>query len=527
MKIGKYEIEEGLYNKLNSAWKSYSNSVLNGEIGELDEFMEFIEHSSSRVNHSRLVKNVLVSPEFYENTEKVNPLSDADFHKKFEPLNINEMKDIDSIVNAIQERIYYTGNIILGNSTNIEKSTSIFDSTYVYMSAEMYNTKFSLFSERGRDSTALFGCAWGGENEFAFDLIEAGRTKRMFSVISAETSSDVYYSAGVISSQEVMFSFGVMGKTYVIGNRKLSVDNYMSIKKALLEQLRDKLKRDKKVPLLLDLVGVKMDDLDVGLKDLGFVEPRKDINKDEKKDITKSFSSVTKIILGKSISDIDSVKETLENRVPELVRVKSKLSGKSTPIYDDIKEAKDRIVEYDYIFKLSEKMPLDIKGNLDDAYAISREKMVLTNESRQGENRNIFESIVIVWSHHSYKVVGPIRSRYVGYSYWPINVEHGYGLSMVHGGSYILNTYMSKNIRRAFEVDNSRSSSDIYYCHNCEDVREGLFSFNIKGKHNVIGNAELDQITYSRIKKSLVEQMAGEFANNKLKYDIYNIVKGK
>ena len=74
-------------------------------------------------------------------------------------------------------------------------------------------------------------------------------------------------------------------------------------------------------------------------------------------------------------------------------------------------------------------------------------------------------------------------------------------------------------------MDNSRSCSDVYYCHNCEDVTEGMFSFNIKGRRHVIGNAEVPLETYKRVKKSLLEQISEEFERNKLKYDIYTIIK--
>jgi len=525
MKIGKYEINDGIYDKLNAMWKSYTRSVLQGEVGELKEFVDFIAYSHEKIKHSKLVGGVLVSPEHYENTERIKPLSQVDFTRMYEPLKIDEMKDIDSIVEAIQERIYYTGNIILGNSRNVEKSTSIFDSIYIYRSAEIYNTKYSMFSERVRNANVIFGSGWGGEYEFTFNLDEAGLVKRAFSVIGAEVSSDIFYSSGIINSQEVMFSFGIYAKHNVIGNRELPPDKYLSIKKALLEQLRDELKKNKRVPLLIDLVGHGEGDIEVDPSQFGISKERTDVNENEKELIDKSFSSVTKTILGKEINDVDSVKNTLMNRVPELVYTTSRITGKKIQAHEDLKSVKDRVVEYDHIFKLSELVKIDVDKDLSGIFNMCEEKMFICNESRQGENGNLFETIIPVWAHNAYRSVAPIRSKYIAYSYWPTSVEHGYGVSTVLGGTYIINVYTSKQIKRGFEVDNSRSSSDIYYCHNCEDVQEGMFSFNVKGKRNVIGNAELDSNTYHRIKKSLLEQIAEEFANNKLKYDIYTIVE--
>ena len=46
---------------------------------------------------------------------------EIDFGRKFEPLCIDDTKDIDSILEAVRERIYYSGNIILGTSQFVEK----------------------------------------------------------------------------------------------------------------------------------------------------------------------------------------------------------------------------------------------------------------------------------------------------------------------------------------------------------------------------------------------------------------------
>ena len=163
--------------------------------------------------------------------------------------------------------------------------------------------------------------------------------------------------------------------------------------------------------------------------------------------------------------------------------------------------------------------------NLKNAFEELEEKMVLPNESRQGKNINLYDSIIPVWSSNSYKTNAPIRSKMVAYCYWPTEVEYGFGSSTVLNSSSIINVYSSKAIFRGFEVDNSRSCSDIYFSHNCESVNEAMFAFNIKGRRNIIGNSEYSREVYTKIKESLKEQIYNDFFKNKLKWDIYNIVK--
>src|SRR3989344_4837588 len=66
-------------------------------------------------------KDVLVSSDFYREDAKFISNEEIDFGKKSEPLGINEVKDLDSIIEAIRERdlVYYSGNKNFGNSSNL------------------------------------------------------------------------------------------------------------------------------------------------------------------------------------------------------------------------------------------------------------------------------------------------------------------------------------------------------------------------------------------------------------------------
>jgi len=50
------------------------------------------------------------------------------FFEKFEPLKLDNITDIDSILESINERILYSGNVVLGNSKEVYKSASIINS---------------------------------------------------------------------------------------------------------------------------------------------------------------------------------------------------------------------------------------------------------------------------------------------------------------------------------------------------------------------------------------------------------------
>lgn len=129
-----------IYNELNRHWKTTSKVILGEEIGELNDFEEWFSGKMPPVVSVKSAvsgKDVsFVLPHKPENANAIS-LDEVDFNKKFEALNINEIKDIDSILEAIQERIYYCGNVVLGNSTYVEKSTDVIESHYCYDSAQV------------------------------------------------------------------------------------------------------------------------------------------------------------------------------------------------------------------------------------------------------------------------------------------------------------------------------------------------------------------------------------------------------
>jgi hypothetical protein len=79
---------------------------------------------------------------------------------------------------------------------------------------------------------------------------------------------------------------------------------------------------------------------------------------------------------------------------------------------------------------------------------------------------------------------------------------------------------------RCFEVNDSNSCTDCYFCHNCEDLKNCMFCFNTKAKRYAIGNVEVGREAYMKIRKLLQEQVADELEKTKsLRHDIYNIGK--
>ena len=80
---------------------------------------------------------------------------------------------------------------------------------------------------------------------------------------------------------------------------------------------------------------------------------------------------------------------------------------------------------------------------------------------------------------------------------------------------FCINCYYSENMNRCFEVDSSKSCSDSYYLHNCENVRSSMFCFNAKNLTYAIGNTVVGKEEFDRAKRMLLDWANERLAKKK------------
>ena len=193
---------------LSKAWKDACRVLFGQEIGELSDYSDWLAEmvDAPIVKKSSISgKEVIHSRADYSESARSISLEEIDIGKKFEPLNINEIKDIDSIIEAIQDRIFYTGNIILGNSKEVQKSSNINDSFYVYNTTLSGNSKYMAFCTLARLDSYGFGGNAFSQCDFCIKCHELTRVKRSFELWMSQDCSDCYYSHGLKNSSNCFF----------------------------------------------------------------------------------------------------------------------------------------------------------------------------------------------------------------------------------------------------------------------------------------------------------------------------------
>ena len=112
----------------------------------------------------------------------------------------------------------------------------------------------------------------------------------------------------------------------------------------------------------------------------------------------------------------------------------------------------------------------------------------------------------------------------VAFSHCVVNSQNIFGGHNVVKSSFGINIYNSNAIARGFEVDGCLSSSDIFFCHNSENLRDCMFCFNAKNLKNAIGNMQYTRKEYVVAKKMLLSEIGARLEKDKkLPWDIYSI----
>lgn len=237
-------------------------------------------------------------------------------------------------------------------------------------------------------------------------------------------------------------------------------------------------------------------------------------------ELERSFGSLTKTLLGKELTDLHSYADWLQKNIRASNEQKSAISGKPIylPYFSFFQETKDRLVTLEEMAEIAEKR-LREKNVGELTLSNSRELLkpisAYCPEVHHGQTVKVEKTSLYGESSYGYLVEGMVKSRYCAYCLWPRECEHVYGCDFVFSSKFCLKCYKSENLTRCFEVSHSNNCSDCYFCYNCDNLQECMFCFNAKSLRYAIGNVELGRDGYMRIKKLVLEEIAGKLEKEK------------
>ena len=175
------------YERLNRQWKSTCRSIFGRETTELSECGEWlVEDSGTLITRKSSVsgKNVAFAIRHYSEGSKWIGLDEVDFGKRFEPLPLDKIKDIDSLAEAVRERACYTGNVVLGNSKEVESSANITNSFYVMDSTFINDSKYIAYSTLAVNTESACGANNDSNSKFLVRGFETTYILRGFELLA-------------------------------------------------------------------------------------------------------------------------------------------------------------------------------------------------------------------------------------------------------------------------------------------------------------------------------------------------------
>lgn len=520
---------------INEAWKATCRTLLGAEIGDLAPYGDYLSGGLDITLAERKSalsgKTTFISSPDMEKGAKFMDAGEIGQYRAMTAkmgLDINQIKDLDSILAALSEKFYYAGSIKLGRFQEIEESDKCTDSSCVHHSQMVYeNSRFIGFSNMVRVNEYCFGATVPGESKFMICSYLGWRNARGFETLRTFSSSDCYYTANVDGSNNCMFSFNQRSKSHLIGNLKLPKDKYKQLKEKLVSEIRETLKAKKKVPHVFEIIAdtprsAKALDLDREPLPASFGV------------VEKSFGETTRIVLGKALSPLKRYGKYLSRHVGEVSAVESVVSGKAVMIspVGFCTAVKNNVMTLEESIgfgknRLEEK---DVDGlTLENASrALERIKSVGV-DADIGTNVNMLQcSVSGNDSANAFRSFLVFKAKNTAYARWPRDTENAFGSFNLVLSKFCIKCYSSVNLTRCFEVEGSNDCSDCYFCHNCEGLSNCMFCFNAKSLRYAVGNVEVGPQEYARIKKLVLGEVLSRLERDgDLELSIYNVGCGK
>ncbi len=466
----------------------------------------------------------LCSPNYSKNKNFISH-EEVDFTKKYIPLDLNSIKDIDSLITSLGERFEYTGNKVFGNSQHIENSDNCTDSYFVQNSHNIESSKYVAYSAYVRTNCEyIFGCSHMINGKYKLKFFGGVGNSRCFETYLMTQCSDAYFSSYCHSCSDVMFSFNARSKRNCIGNLALEKSKYLQIKKQLLVQMREYLEKHKKFYSIFDFAPPTPAELAphsppiIGEKS-GNLKPMED-----------SFKLTTKLVLGKELSPLDAYAPFLSLRTEPIRSVTSPFG--STLAYSDYFINKH--VPKHRMINAHESVYLSDKGlSLDKIEGTPLAKLISNLSSiaffpanfRIGSDENNVLCPYVYDASDGYKTSDNTMSKKVAYCIHPHSCEAMFGCGvLVKDCKYCLRCYNSTKLTMCMDCDSCSNSSNCLFCHNVENCTECMFCFNVKAKRYAIGNVEYPKEEYMKMKKRIMDELVTMLEKNKkLDIDIYNL----
>ncbi|VVB97955.1 Uncharacterised protein [uncultured archaeon] len=473
-------------------------------LDELEGYLTRYHYPVIRARSSISGKEVVLSSSNYPKGAVIS--QDEISSGKPGPLHIDDIKDLDSLIGALEERFGYAGNKVFGNSADVRESDNVVDSICVYRSHNIFSSRYVAYSSYVRDNSEfIFGSSYFFGCRNTISVVEAGNLSRAFECYLTGYGSDLFFCYNCFNTSNAMFCFNQKTKKYVIGNSELHRDKYLELRKKLLDESREYIEKNKTFYSIFDFHG-----LDKELIKEVNVPARKPRNDENLKTIEDAFNSTTRIIFGKELGPVDKCAKMLGRRIIPVGNVKTPFGSQAH--YLDMffyrNAPKERMVNSGEAWELGKLKAEIADGEKLETIAKKLAKIAFYRvDWYEGTLSNIMQTRFALNSANTYKVADAVNAKDCAYDTMAFDSESIFGCFRAIHSRFSINCHDCVNVTGCFEMDSCNNCSSSMFCHNSENLDNCMFCFNAKSKRYAIGNVEAGRENYLKIKKLVVEEL--------------------
>ena len=516
-----------LERQLDKAWKSTCRVLFSRELaGDLSDYepylSEYLMPSATRKSHLSK-KPVKLSSDLYPAIAHFVSSDEVEFNQDYK-LTINEIKDIDSILSSLRSKAEYTGNLVLGNSSHAENSDLVLNSHFVKGSNNITDSTYiDLSFMMRRNSKYIFGSGWTAESEFMVRSVAGLEDRRVFETHFASKISDAYFCFNCFGCHDIMFSFGQRNKSHMIGNLCLPKEKYLSIKRALISEIAERLEKEKRFPSLLEFVPAPRPK---ETPSADFQVPKREQSMAK---VEKGFASTFKIIFGiEPRGGLLAFEKWLLSGTMEIKEEKTPFGNVThypagMPLFSSMPSGRV-LAEYEALALSGIRLSESETTSLDAITRALSKIAFFTAELYEGECSNSIETPLAFNCVNTYRGYESTYSENTALTSLALHSKFVYGCGRIMESEFCIKCFNGLRLKRCLEMDGCTDCSDSYFCHNCEGLTDCMFCFNMKGARNCIGNTQLTREEYMKARDLLLKKMADELdATRGLRMSIYNI----
>ncbi len=485
----------------------------NVELSELEPYLLKYHYPVMKRKSSISGKEVALSSSWYAPGSKIISQEEIDFNKH-EKLNINDIKDIDSLLEAIKDRTVYAGNKVFGNSKLIYCSDNCTDSYCVHCSHNTFSSKYVAYSSFVRDEVEyVFGTSLFSRSKFLIRVIGAWNLTRAFESYLCRDSSDLFGCFNCSDCFNCMFSFNVRSKRNAIGNLELPADRYAKLREKLVTEAREHIEKHKEFPALFELP-----ELQAAPENLPAIAAAQK-KREDLQPIDEAFKSTSRIIFGREIGSLKQNEGFLMESLPKMLTLKTPY-GQSIPssdIYFFSRIPSSRAVGSDEAEQLA-NLKIELSENQEVSLGSIFKKLKDVGffgiNFFTGKGENNMETMIGYNAVNTYKVFDSTNGKYNACCTVSLNSDYTFGCFRILHSKFCINCHNCAKLTNCFEMDSCTNCRDSMFCHNCENLDNCMFCFNTKSKRYAIGNVEVGRERFMKIKKLVVDEIAKKLEMN-------------